>query len=141
MPWLTIIMAVLTFFLSGGAKKEKRGQAALAAIGVGAGTYYVTRETDWGKQNLGFLDGVEVTTNPDGSVSGRTGPGKPEVHLTGGNEGGSTGTGSLWNTLSGWLTTPAGQLTTGAAAGKVLGVPNWLLYGGIAVGAYLLLKD
>lgn len=145
MPWLSIIMALLTFFASGGAKKENRGKAALAALGVGAATYGVTHYTDWGKENLGFLDGVETTgtgistalttangtaaTTPATAAPGTTAPST----TTAGNSG-------LWNSLSGWLTSPAGQLTTGAAAGTALGMPKWLLWGGMAVGAYLILK-
>ena len=78
MPWLTIIMAVLAFFLTGGAKKENRGKAALAALAAGAGTYYTTHHTERGQENLGQWDGVEVNTDgAGGSPEIATGPGKP----------------------------------------------------------------
>lgn len=59
MPWLSIILALLTFFISkrNGASNTK---ALLTAGLTGAGSYYVTHETDWGKANLGALDGVPV---------------------------------------------------------------------------------
>lgn len=142
MPWLSIIMAVITFLLSGGLKKGNAGKAAAAAIGVGAGTYYVTHETDWGRDNLGFLDGVEV--KPDGTTGETTistGIKDPGTVIRQPSGSGSSGANGLWNTLGSWLTSPAGQVTTGAAAGKALGVPNWLLWGGVLVGGYLLLKD
>lgn len=62
MPWLTIIMALLSFFASkqSGASNTK----ALAMAGLaGAGTYAVTHNTDWGAANLGSLDGVTSTTS------------------------------------------------------------------------------
>lgn len=142
MPWATIIMAVVTFILSGGLKKGKAGKAAAAAIGVGVGTYYVTHETDWGRDNLGFLDGVEVKPDDStGDASVSTGIKDPGVTVRQPSGSGLSGANGLWNTLGSWLTSPAGQVTTGAAAGKALGVPNWLLWGGVLVGGYLLLKD
>lgn len=69
MPWLSIFMAILSFFLT----KKKTGSTATAlAAGAlaGVGTYYVTHETDWGKTNLGSLDNVTAATpllNADGS--------------------------------------------------------------------------
>lgn len=140
MPWLSIIMAVLTFFLSGGAKKENRGRAALLAAGAGLGTYYVTHHTDWGQENLGQWDGVDVGLDADGKPEIGNGPSKPATPIPGGSVADS-GSGGFWNTLGGWLRSPAGQVTTGAAGASALGLPNWLVWGGALVGAYLLLKD
>lgn len=61
MPWFSIIMALLAFFASkeSGASNTK----ALVTAGLaGASSYYVTHETDWGKANLGALDGVATAT-------------------------------------------------------------------------------
>lgn len=140
MPWLTIVMAVVTFLLSGGMKKENRGRAALAASGVAAGTYYVTHETQWGQENLGQWDGVEITTNEDGSQTVAAGPKDPGTKIPGGATANS-GSGGFWNTLGGWLKSPAGQVTTGAAGATALGLSNWLIWGGVGLAAYLLLKD
>lgn len=65
MPWLTIIIALLSFFASkaSGASNTK---ALLTAGLTGAASYYVTHETDWGKANLGSLDGLDVPgTGPE----------------------------------------------------------------------------
>lgn len=80
MPWLTIIMALLSFFISkkSGASNTK---ALLTAGLVGAGTYYVSHETDWGKANLGSLDGVASSTT--GSLAVLDADGKLVVGATG----------------------------------------------------------
>lgn len=70
MPWLSIIMALISFFIT----KKKTGSttAALAAGAIaGVGTYTLTHYTDWGQANLGSLDGIAAPatlTNPDGTV-------------------------------------------------------------------------
>lgn len=140
-PWLTIIVVVVSFFLAGGAKKEDRAKAALIAAGVGAATYGVTHYTDWGKENLGALDGLEITN--DNGQTGVTSNGKSKAVSEASRTADSvtkSGNGGLWQTLSSWLTSPAGQVTTGAAGAKAVGAPNWLVWGGLALGAYLLLK-
>lgn len=133
MPWLSIIMALVTFFLSGGTKKETRGRAALAALAVGAGTYAVTHHTDWGSENLGWLDGVEVDVDSAGTVTTTTGPDDPvQIVKPSTGSGGQTGTSGFWGAVGGWLTSPVGQVTTGAAAGSAAGIPTWaLLAGGV----------
>lgn len=72
MPWLSIIMALLAFFTSKKANPGNKAAALLAAAAVGGGTYYATHETDWGKANLGQLDGVvvpgKVTYDADGNA-------------------------------------------------------------------------
>lgn len=141
MPWLSIIMAVLTFFLSGGANKEKRGTAALAALGVGAGTYALTHNTDWGKENLGWLDGVDIRVDPSGAVNATTGPADPVVKIPSSTgTGKQSGTSGFWGTLGGWLNSPVGQAATGTAAAKAVGLPNWLVWGGLGLFAYALIK-
>lgn len=60
MPWLSIIMAILSFLASMKKDPDKKGQAVAAAALGGLGTYYVTHETEWGRENLGSLDGVVV---------------------------------------------------------------------------------
>lgn len=60
MPWLTIIMFLLSYFAQR-AEGASAGKALLTAGLVGAGTYYVTHETEWGQANLGDLDGVSGT--------------------------------------------------------------------------------
>lgn len=97
-PWLSIILALLGFFLSkrNGASNTK---ALLTAGLAGAGSYYVTHETDWGKANLGALDGVEQPlTEPLLDVNGNviTGPtGNPVVGPTVGSAVTTTPTGAI----------------------------------------------
>lgn len=133
-------MAILTFFAAGGNKKENRAKAALLAAGVGTATYATTHHTDWGRENLGALDGVELSASAGGTVV-KTSPtdGGSTIGKAAGNSS-TSGSNGFWSSVSGWLTSPAGQLATGTAAGKAVGIPNWLLYGGLAAGAYLLLK-
>lgn len=141
MPWLSIFMAILTFFLSGGTEKKNRNKALLAAGLVGAGTYYVSHETDWGKNVLGDLDGV-VTSVTDGTEVVDT-DGKPiqidgkPVTVPVKPSGGSSTTG-FWDVLQSWG--PAGTAVVGGTAVGALTGNKWLLYGGIAVLAVMLLK-
>lgn len=141
MPWLTIILALLSFFASkkSGASNTK---AAITAGLVGAGTYYVTHETDWGRVNLGDLDGV--VTDGDGNVVDAGGTpvtgadGKPIV--TGGNAGGT----SFADIIRGWGATGtaavigAGAAATGSGIFSSKNLP-WLL-GGAAL-LLIVLKD
>lgn len=62
MPWLTILMALLSFFASKESGASNTKALALAGL-AGAGTYAVTHNTDWGAANLGSLDGVTSTTS------------------------------------------------------------------------------
>lgn len=124
-PWLTILMALLTFFSQ--KKSGASGSKALLAAGlVGAGTYFVTHETDWGRTNLGDLDGVVTTPsvpasddntvkNPDGTVM--TSGGNPVIKpvITNGAPAGSSG--SIWDVFKSWgATGTALVLGTGTAA-------------------------
>lgn len=140
MPWLTIFMMIVSFFLQGGAKKENRAKAAATALGVGAATYGVTHYTEWGQQNLGYLDGVEFTgTGAATQVTAQDGSNVVKPTLDASGKPGSTttaGTTGFWNTLSGWLRSPAGQATTGAAGAKALGMPSWLIWAAGGLIAY-----
>lgn len=62
--WVALIMALISFL---GAKKNgaSTSKALLGAAVVGAGTYYVATETDWGKSTLGALDSkIDSWVNP-----------------------------------------------------------------------------
>lgn len=141
MPWLSIIMALLSFFTAkrGGASNTK---AALAAGLVGAGTYYVTHETDWGKANLGQFDGV-ITP---GDVPVLDSNGQPVTDsqgntlTTGGNAGGT----SIGDVLKGWGATGtaavigAGAAATGSGIFASKNLP-WLIGGGALL--LFMMKD
>lgn len=143
MPWLSIIMALVSFFLAGGSDPEKRGKAAAIALGVGAATYGITHYTDWGRGTLGQWDGVEFETLPDGTTVAVDGGGnvtKPVVPVGGGTTtvSGSTG---LWGRIGGFLSTTGGQIAAITAAASIGGVPGWVVIGGGLLAAYTILKD
>lgn len=139
MPWLTIISFIVAFFVAGGAKKENRTKAALIAAGVGAAVYGTTHYTDWGEETLGRFDGIEIT-NDDDKTSVEGPDGSKDVPKTGVDKVTTEGNGGFWNAIGGWLKSPAGQVTTGAAGASAAGIPNWMILGGAAVGIYLLTK-
>lgn len=138
MAWLTIIMTLLSFFASkkSGASNTK---AALTAGLVGAGTYFVTHETDWGRTNLGSLDGVDVS-----------GPGTAVV-TPGGNDAGGTPTGTttqqpstgILDLLRSWgATGTAAVIGTGAAATSAGVFGNkYVVWGLLGLGAFLILRS
>lgn len=147
MPWLSIVMAIVTFFLAGGSEKENRGRALVAAGLAGAATYYVSHETEWGQRNLGEFDGVTVKAPNDADsspVADQNGQpyigsdGKPiRVPLRPDGREPSSG---FWSTLTSWGA--AGTAAVVGVGGAVASgdAPNWLLLGGLAVAAIVILK-
>lgn len=140
MPWLSIIMALLTFFTT---KKSGASNttAALAAGLVGAGTYYTTHETEWGKKNLGALDGVNLSAGvkPPTTVpvaDNATGGG---VVLPSDKSGSSTG---VFDVLKTWgATGTAAVIGTGAAAtGSGVFDNKYVVWGVIGLAALFILK-
>lgn len=144
MPWLTILMMLISYFTT---KKKTNGNTA-AALGaaalVGAGTYYVTHETEWGSENLGFLDGVTdasgaTVPNGTGNVPSDQGGTVKVPTPTGG-----TSTGSFWDSLSGVLKDwgPTGTALVVGTAGAVTSSnsKSWIWWAAIGLGAYVLLK-
>lgn len=120
MPWLTIIVTLLSFFAakkSGASTSEALGVAALA----GGATYAVTHYTDWGTTTLGEYDGVTATTTDSATPSGQNV---------------STGTSTGLNPYIG-STLPVIAGATGAAA---LSSDKTLLWVGAALLALFLLK-
>lgn len=138
MPWLSIIMALVSFFLAGGSKPENRAKAAAIGLGVGAATYGITHYTDWGRENLGNLDGVTVTDG-DGKSPVVTSPTTGVVTPGSGNPatGGSTG---FWSSLGGAVSSPIGAAAVGVAAGTIFGLNPLIVIGG-GLALLLILKD
>lgn len=138
--WLSLLLALLTFLLTGDGTKEGRRKALLAASVVGAGSAYVTSQTEWGEELNGDFNeffGMDDTwtgvgTTGDGSTStgtsGNTAPG----NASGGSGGG------IFSNIPGWVGAGAG-----VAAGATLfgNVPKWVWWAAAAGGVYLLLKD
>lgn len=142
MPWLSILMALLAFFASksSGASNTK----ALVTAGLaGAGTYYVTHETDWGKANLGSLDGVvatDATSTELTTVGGATIPDTNGTTVKVGSSG--TSTTSPMDVLKSWGATGTAAVvgTTALATTGQLNLKNPWVVGGLVVVAYLILK-
>lgn len=143
MPWLSIIMALISFFVT---KKKTNGNTA-AALGaaalVGGATYYATHETDWGKENLGFLDGV--TDSSGATVAAGTGnvPSSSTGTVTVPSAGTSTSTGGFWDGVTGVLKDwgPTGTaLVVGTAGAVTSNGKSWIWWAALGVGAFLLLK-
>lgn len=143
MPWLSIIMAIISALASLKKNPDKKGQAVAAAALGGLGTYYVTHETEWGRDLLGDWDGVvvqpaadakdpEQVTLPDGSSVGKT-----VVNVPSASTGQTTG---LWDTLKSWGPTGTAAVigttavTTSSSFSKYL---PWLA-GGLVL--FLVLK-
>lgn len=134
MPWLTIIITLLSFFVS--KRNGMSDTSALLTAGLaGAGTYYVTHETDWGKANLGDLDGAPPTTTGGTSTGTNDTSGTP-VPKPG--TGTTTSGTSIWDVFKSWGATGT-ALVTGVAAGAT-GLTSWLPLIAIGVVAYLVLK-
>lgn len=140
MPWLSIIMALLTFFTT---KKSGASNttAALAAGLVGAGTYYTTHETEWGKTNLGALDGVNLNAGvkPPTTVpvaDNATGSG---VVLPSDKSGSSTG---VFDVLKTWGATGTATVIGAGAAATGSGVfdNKYVVWGVIGLAALFILK-
>lgn len=140
MPWLSIILALLTFFTSkrSGASNTK---ALLTAGLVGAGSYYVTHETDWGRANLGALDGVpakgsaplsdkdgNVITSPSGAPV--TGPALTAPAGTGTGSGIVSTVGDVLKSWGGTGTAAVVGTTAVASSGNFEKYLPWIIGGG-----------
>lgn len=137
--WLTLIMMVVSFFLSGGAKKGNRTKALITAGIVGAGTYYAVTQTDWGKS----LDVLDNPAQQNVSAQPVLGPdGKPVLSPAGQpiyNQGPNG-----WDVLKSWGPTGtalvAGTVAAGTGSGIFGSIPPWLLVGGIGLAAVAVLR-
>lgn len=136
--WLTIIMTLLSFFLQKRDTPEQRRKAALVAAGVGAATYYVSHETEWGRENLGQYDGVDFTSGQTGTSGGAS------VPNAAGSSGNSSSIGSdlvktTGNVLSSWGGTGTAAVIGTSAIATNSSLQKWLPYLLIG-GAFLVLS-
>lgn len=142
MPWLSIIMALVSFFLAGGSKPENRAKAAAVGMAAGAATYGVTHYTDWGRENLGNLDGVTVTGGGQGTSpktpTATNASGQPISVGTG--SAGASGSTGLFSAIGGALSSPVAAGAAGLAVGSSLNGTT-LMWIAIGLGAFLILKD
>lgn len=142
MPWLSIVVTLISFFLAGGSKPENRAKAAAIGLAAGAATYGITHYTDWGKENLGNLDGVVVKGGGEGSnIKTPTATNAGGVPITlGNNSAGSAGSTGLFGALGGALANPVVAGATGLAAGSLISGKT-LMWIALGLGAFLILKD
>ena len=137
--WLSLLLALVTFLMSDDGTKEGRRKALLAAGVVGAGSAYVTSQTDWGQEingNFNEFIGLEDTwtgfddSDPSGSPSSpTTGTTVPTVSRGGG----------IFSSAPSWLGT-AGAGVAGAVVGASL--PSWVWWVGGGLLFYLVfVKD
>lgn len=147
--WVALILALITFFAQKKAGNGNTASAAAKAAAVGLGSYYVTTQTDWGKQTLGALDGKidavlspsSTGTSPDGTtaqtIDGQT------VIVPDPKVGSATSAGSftdgMWKTLQTWGPTGTAAVI-GTTALSTSSNKNWLLWLGIGAAALLIIK-
>lgn len=150
MPWLSIIMAILSYLLSMKDDPEKKSRAVAAAALAGLGTYYVSHETEWGRETLGDLDGVPTVnevataatavTGADGqpvTVKDKTGATVPVKVPTVSPTTNPSSTTSGWDVLQSWGAAGTAAVVGTAAVATSSGASKWLPW--LAGGAILLL--
>lgn len=130
MPWLSIIVWLISYFIST-KNGMSAGKAALVATAAGVGTYYLADPSNKGNI-LGVSLGDSKTT--PGDVSGAT---VPTTQTTAPSLG-STALTEIGSTFRSWG--PVGTAGVVATTTGALTDNKWLLYGGAAVLAIALLK-
>lgn len=154
MPWMSIIMWILSFVLAK-SKGASTAEAALLATGVAAATYYVADPSN--EDNLLGLGkeagSVGSAKNDPGSVTEQstaapTGTDKADSSTAGSTVSTvgsvlSTGIKTAGSTLSSWgAAGTAGVIATTAAVGGLSNDSSkWLLWGGVALVALLILRQ
>lgn len=154
--WLTLIMLLISYFIQKrhGASSTK---AALTAAAVGAGTYYVATETDWGRSVEKSIDDTwtqlfdkdgSAVTNADGSQA--TAPVGATVRKdAAGNIQRDANGNALFDLLNNTVSTTGSVLkswgSTGTAA--VIGTAaaatsdnKWMMWAGIGLAAILIMR-
>lgn len=132
MPWLSIIVWIVSYFLSSKSGASK-GQAALVATGAALGTYYLADPAN-PDNVLGVTMGGSKTVPGDTSQSTPDGSSKPVTLPT----LGSSVVSEVGSTLRSWG--PLGTTAVvGTATGAITGDSKWLWLAG-GIGLFLLLK-
>lgn len=129
MPWLSIIVWLMSYFIST-KNGMSSGKAALLATAAGVGTYYLADPSNTDNV-LGLSFGDTKATPGDVSAATQT-----ATTVAGGI--GSTAVSEVGSTLRSWG--PLGTAGVVATTTGALSDDKWLMYGGIAVLAVVLLK-
>lgn len=138
MPWLSILIALLTYFLSkknGASTGEAIGYSALA----GGATYAFTHSDMMEGTTLASLDGVEsvdesALSSPTGTtpITDASGEPVPNVNI-------ETGTSSL-NPAIADIAPSLATLATGAVIGSTSDNSFWM-WATIGLGLFILMSD
>jgi len=134
MPWFSIIMAILSFLFQ--KKNGASNTKALVTAGlVGGASYFVTHDTDWGKANLGSLDGVDV---PTGGTTWTDASGTVVTNASG-QPITTGGTNGVTDVLKSWGATGTATVlgTAAAVTGKGIFGNPWIV--ALLIGGGLLL--
>lgn len=124
MPWLSIIVWLVTFLLSSQKEGVSKGKAALLATGAALGTYYLADPSNPDNLlSIGQTAGDAVTDANAGSVT---------------NSGAAGALGTVGSVLTS-PTLPAVIMATGAAAGTGIFGEKWLPWA-VGIGALILLS-
>lgn len=137
MPWLTIIMWIISFLAAGGTKSGNAGKAALVATGVAAATYYAVDPANpdavwdvFGEDAKSATVSVPSTTT---AVTGSTGTGIMDTAVR-----------TAGGVLTSWGPTGTVGVIAGTAAvtgsGTFSDLPDWVVPVGLAALAFMLLK-
>lgn len=137
MPWLTIIMWIISFLAAGGTKSGNAGKAALIATGAAAATYYAVDPANpdavwdiFGKDAESATVSVPSTT---AAVTGSTGTGIMDTAIR-----------TAGGVLTSWGPTGTVGVVAGTAAatgsGAFSDLPDWVVPVGLAALAFVLLK-
>lgn len=142
---LTIIIFLATYLLSSDGTAKGRKKALLAATVAGAGTAFVTSQTNWGRGINSDFNGWfglddswsgfgDSTTKP---AVGNDSADPPKLPNNGAGSGTKPANGSWWRNLPSWVA-PAAGAAAGVAVGS--GLPGWVLWAAGGLLVYSLLK-
>lgn len=127
MPWLSIIVWLVTFLLSGGTESGKAGKSALLATGAALGSYYLVDPANPDAMFDWFSSSESTAAVSGVSTANTTGIGSTAVTTAG-------------DVLKSWGPTgTAGVIATGAAASSGIFDEPWLWALG-ALAALIILK-
>lgn len=133
--WISLLIALITYMASPKGDAKERRKALLTAAAVGGAAYLATEYTDWGRDISDRFDDAVGIGGSDASADDADDAVaiKPPIVGSGGGSGGSGSTGGF----SSWWPTILGA-GTGAAVAS--GVPAWVIWGGIALLVYTVIK-
>lgn len=131
MPWMSIIVWLVSYFMSTKSGMSK-GKAAMVATGAGLATYYLADPSN-SENILGITMGDKTIAGSPSESDGKATSGTASLPRGGGSIVSEVG-----QTLRSW-----GPLGTAGVVGVTSGALSnnkWLLWGGAAILAVLLLK-